>query len=302
MGTQTPGVVQLTDRYLHQMTDLVYYNGEYLSKADMRVDPDERGWLLGDGVYDVVAAYRGTFVGLNTHVQRLARSQREAGITTLMPHDWSAIAHELLRQNGLDTMERAVVYIQVTRGVAPRAHAFPRAQVPPTVYAYARPFRALHEGATGCQAITVSDTRWSRCDIKSISLMANCMANQRAYEAGAYEAIFVRDGVVLEGTHTNVFAVIDGVVRTAPLTNYLLAGVTRGIILDLCRTQGIIFREATISEAEFRRAEEIFVTGTTTEVLPIVRLDGRPVAMGDVGVVTQRLQQLYFAAARAGTI
>lgn len=283
------------DRYFMQMTDLVYYNGEYMSKADVRVDPDDRGWLLGDGVYEVTPAYRGTFIALNRHVERLERSLREAGIPSIPAHDWRFVAQELLLRNGLNEMERALIYMQVTRGVAPRAHAYPKVPIPPTVYAYAKPFRQNPDTEFGCQAITVSDTRWGRCDIKTISLIANCMANQRAYETGAYEALFVRDGAILEGTHTSVFAVIDGVVRTAPLSNYILPGVTRALVLELCQQEGITFREATITESEFRRAEEVFLTGTTTEVLPVVRIDGRPVAMGDVGVVTQKLQKLYLA-------
>lgn len=283
------------DHYFMQMTDLVYYNGSYMSKADVRIDPDDRGWLLGDGVYEVTPAYRGTFIALNRHVERLERSLREAAIPGSPRDDWRFIAQELLARNGLNEMDRAIVYMQVTRGVAPRTHAYPRVPVAPTVYAYAKPFRQNPEAEQGCQAITVSDTRWGRCDIKTISLIANCMANQRAYEAGAYEAIFVRDGAILEGTHTSVFAVIDGVVRTAPLSNYVLPAVTRALILELCQQNEIAFREATITESEFRRAEEVFLTGTTTEVLPVVRIDGRPVAMGDVGVVTQQLQKLYLA-------
>jgi D-alanine transaminase len=277
------------------MTDLVYFNGAYLSKADVRVDPDERGWLLGDGVYEVTPAYHGTFLALDRHVERLERSLREAAIPSSDVHDWRAIAQELLTRNGLDDEARALVYIQVTRGVAPRMHAFPQPPIAPTVYAYAKSFWQSPDAELGCQAITVSDTRWGRCDIKTTSLIANCMANQRAHEAGAYEAIFVRDGAILEGTHTSVFAVIDGVVRTAPLTNYVLPGITRELVLTLCRQEGIVSREALITESEFRRAEEVFLTGTTTEVLPVVQIDGRPVAMGDVGVLTQKLQKIYLA-------
>jgi len=181
-------------------------------------------------------------------------------------------------------------------------HAYPRPPIEPTVYAYAKPFRQNPDAERGCEAITVSDTRWGRCDIKAISLIANCMANQRAYEAGAYEAIFVRDGAILEGTHTSVFAVIDGVVRTAPLTNYVLPGITRQLVLELCHDEGIASREALITESEFRRAEEVFLTGTTTEILPVVQIDGRPVAMGDVGVLTQKIQKIYLSKTQAVAI
>jgi D-alanine transaminase len=275
--------------------DVVYFNGVYCAKSEVRIDPDERGWLLGDGVYEVTPAYHGACIGLDRHVVRLERNLREAAIAEPALCDWRTIVTTLLERNELQGAPRAMVYIQVTRGVAPRMHAYPRPAVEPTVYAYAKPFRRNPDATRGCHAITVSDTRWGRCDIKTTSLIANCMANQRAHEAHAYEAIFVRDGAVLEGTHSSVFAVIDGVVRTAPLSNYVLPGITREIVLSMCRQEEIIAREATITESEFRRAEEIFVTGTTTEILPVVRLDGRPVAMGDVGSVTQRLQRSYDA-------
>jgi D-alanine transaminase len=165
--------------------------------------------------------------------------------------------------------------------------------VAPTVYAYAAPIVPKVDPAVGVTAITVPDRRWSRCDIKTISLVANCLANQAAQEAGAFEALLVRDGAVLEGSHTSLFAVFGGEIRTAPLTNYILPGITREALLEICRGAGIPAVEQPIQLEELLRADEVFLAGTTIEALPVVMLDGRPVAEGKPGPVTRRLRELF---------
>jgi D-alanine transaminase len=182
--------------------------------------------------------------------------------------------------------------------VAPRTHAFPKKPVRPTVYAYAAPFPDLGDLQAGVGAITRPDLRWSRCDIKSISLMANVMANQEAKESGAFEAILIRGSTVLEGTHTSVFGVLGGEVRTAPLSPLILPGITREIVVGLCRANDIEVREDPMTETELRRADEIFITGTITEVVPITTLDGERVGTGKPGPVTMRLENLYRDAIR----
>ncbi len=186
-----------------------------------------------------------------------------------------------------------MVYLQVTRGAALRTHAFPKTKVRPTVYAYAAPFPDMGDLAAGVGAITRPDLRWSRCDIKSISLMGNVLANQEAKENGAFEAILLRNGVVLEGTHTSIFGVIGGEVRTAPLSNLILPGITREIVIELCSTHGIPLREEALTETELRHADELFLTGTTTEVVSITSLDGEPVGDGSPGELTNRIEDLY---------
>ncbi|MGK2962710.1 MAG: aminotransferase class IV [Gemmatimonadaceae bacterium] len=277
---------------------IVYFDGRYLAKSEVKVSPDDRGFLLGDGIYEVAAAYDGRFVALDKHMERLRRSLIEARIDDSIADPLETVFQELLDRNDSGGRRKVMVYLQVTRGVAPRTHAFPRTPCRPTVYAFAAPFAPeMDELATGVGAITRPDLRWSRCDIKVISLMANCLANQEAKEAGAYEAILVRDGYALEGTHTSLFAVIDGIVRTAPLSNLILPGVTRDIVIEAALRDGIEIVEETVRADELQRAEEVFITGTTTEVVPIVRLDGKPVGSGAPGPTTLRILDLYRVAA-----
>lgn len=280
--------------------DVVYFDGRYLMKSDVAVSPDDRGFLLGDGIYEVAAAYDGRFVALDGHMDRLRRSLREARIDDSVADPLESVFGELLERNGLADSGKALVYLQVTRGVAPRTHAFPKTKVRPTVYAYAAPFPDMGDLASGSGAITRPDLRWSRCDIKSISLMANCIANQEAKESGNFEAILIRNNVALEGTHTSLFGVIAGEVRTAPLSPLILPGITREIVVGLCRDNDIPLREEAMTETELRSADELFLTGTTTEVAPITRLDGEPVGNGRPGNMTIRLENLYVAAIRAG--
>jgi D-alanine transaminase len=282
--------------------DVVYFDGRYLLKNEVSVSPDDRGFLLGDGIYEVAAAYHGKFVALDRHMDRLRNSLREARIDDGVADPLESVFSELLERNSLAESGKAMVYLQVTRGAAPRTHAFPKTRVRPTVYAYAGPFPNMGDLPAGVGAITRPDLRWSRCDIKSISLMANVLANQEAKESGAFEAILLRSSIVLEGTHTSVFGVISGEVRTAPLSPLILPGITREIVVGLCRANDIDLREEPLTETELRRADELFLTGTTTEVVPIIRLDGEPVGTGGPGPVTMRLANLYGTAVRAASV
>jgi len=276
--------------------DIVYFDGRYVPKEEVRVSPDDRGFLLGDGIYEVAAAYDGRFVALDKHMDRLRRSLAESRIDGSIADPLETVFEELLERNRLNAHGKAMVYLQVTRGAAPRTHAFPKIACRPTVYAYAVPFPDMGDLPSGVAAITRPDMRWSRCDIKVISLIANCMANQEAKEAGAFEAILVRDGVVLEGTHTSFFGVRDGVVHTAPLSNLILPGITREIVIESSLRDGIDLRETAIVADQLAYMDEMFITGTTTEVVPIVRLDGKAVGNGSPGVLTLRIAALYRAA------
>src|SRR5215212_9653833 len=278
-------------------SDVVYFDGRFLSKPDVRVSPDDRGFLLGDGIYEVAAAYDGTFVALDRHMDRLRRSLRESRIDESVAEPLETVFQELLERNGFAEAGKSMVYLQVTRGVAPRSHAFPKIAGRPTVYAYAAPFPNMGDLAAGTAAITRPDLRWARCDIKVISLIANCLANQEAKENGAFEAILIRDGFALEGTHTSFFAVKDGVIRTAPLSNFILPGITREITIEAALRAGIEVVESPISVSELKGMDELFITGTTTEVVPVVRLDGRQIGDGAPGRVTLRTMELYRAAA-----
>jgi D-alanine transaminase len=279
-------------------SEIVYFDERYIAKSEVRVSPDDRGFLLGDGIYEVAAAYDGRFVALDRHMDRLRRSLAEARIDPEVADPLETVFQELLDRNGFGDSGKAMVYLQVTRGVAPRTHAFPKTHPRPTVYAYAASFAAMGDLAAGVGAITRPDLRWSRCDIKVISLIANCMANQEAKEAGAFEAILIRNGVALEGTHTSFFGVVDGVVRTAPLSNLILPGITRELVIEAAERDGIEVVLEPLSEAELRTADEMFITGTTTEVVPILTLDGKLVKSGSPGEMTKRIMQLYRDAIR----
>ena len=271
---------------------IVYFNGTYGPKDGVRISPDDRGFLFGDGVYEVARTYGGKLFALNRHMDRLTYSLDQLRIRGVDLENLKSVCTELLRRNDLGTRD-GVVYLQVTRGAAPRTHAFPNPAGPATVYGYAAPIAPKFDPLKGIAAITIPDIRWSRCDIKSVSLVANCLANQQAAEAGAFESVLVRDGVALEGSHTSLFAVIDGEVRTAPLTNYVLPGITRAIVIELCQSNGIPVRETPVYAQELPKADELFLAGTTTEVLGVVQLDGKPVSGGRPGEITNRLRELF---------
>lgn len=275
------------------MHDIVSYNGGFLSRDQVQISPNDRGWLLGDGVYEVAPSYHGAFLRLDLHLERLGSSLAKMAIQGVDLVQIREVSSELLRRNGLAEAPRALVHFQISRGSAPRSHAFPVPPVPPTIYGFAAPFTRKPGCDLGAAIITRSDFRWSRCDIKAISLAANCLANQEAQEAGAYETVFVRDGMVLEGSHTNFFVVERGVVRTAPLSNYILGGITRAIAIDLCRDAGIPVRLEALPESDLAMVDEAFLTGSTTEVMPVVSVNGRPVGTGAPGPITRRLSEGY---------
>jgi D-alanine transaminase len=272
----------------------VYLDGRIIDHSDAMVSVDDRGFLFADGVYEVIRVYDGRAFLAEPHVERLRTGLTALRIDASVANGVLVPAEQLLDENGLRQGD-ATIYIQVTRGAAPRKHAFPAGDVRPTVYIAAKPF-AQHPHTyfdEGIAAVTVPDTRWSRCDIKSISLLPNVLANQQAKDAGAFEALFVKDGVVIEGSHSNLLGVIDGVVVTYPECNYILGGITRTLVLDLARELGIPVREGPILLDRLEAAEELFLSGTTTEVMPITVVDGRPVGDGVPGPITRRLLQAY---------
>lgn len=269
---------------------IVYLNGAWIPHADAKVSVDDRGFLFADGVYEVVRVYEGRLFLLGPHLQRMRAGLTALQIDPSCVDPLEQIMERLLDENGLRHAD-ATVYVQVTRGAAHRQHAFPPAHVPPTVYAAANPFTELpHEFfEQGVSAISVSDTRWTRCDIKAVSLLANVLANQQAKASGAFEALFVRDGALLEGSHSNLFGVVDGELRTYPECNYILGGITRRLTLELARETAIPVREAPIYWSERERIEELFLAGTTTEIMPVTTLDNAVVGTGEPGPITRRL-------------
>lgn len=264
---------------------IVYLNGRYIPRQQALIDVDDRGFLFADGVYEVIHSYEGHLFQMDAHLQRLENGLRALHIAFDHVQTVREVAEQLLVENGL-THGEATVYIQITRGSAPRTHGFPPASTSPTVYVAATPYTPQRcRTEAGIAVILVPDLRWARCDIKTIALLPNVLARQRAIEAGVEDAVFVRDGVALEGTSSNFFGVFHGEVITAPKTNYILPGITREVVIGLCAEIGVPVRERPILENQLEEAEELFLTSTIAEIRPIVRLDGRPVGTGTPGPV-----------------
>lgn len=272
---------------------LVYLNGDYLPKDQARISPDDRGFLFGDGVYEVVRSFNGHLFRAAAHWRRLRTSLVAIGMSGPREAELQEIAATLLERNGLRTSE-ATVYFQVTRGAAPRKHSHPRPAIPPTVYAFAAPFTPpQQEWQRGVRVLTVPDQRWSRCDIKATSLLPNVMANEQAHAVGAHEAILVRDGVVTEGSHSNFAGVRDGTLITHPVNNHILNGITRIVVLERCRELNIPVREVAMVESELPSLNEAILLGTTNDVMPVVQINERIIGNGQPGPVTKRLQQAF---------
>ena len=275
------------------MPDLAYVNGHWSAIDDAVIPINDRGLLFGDSVYEVVRAYGGTPFRLTQHLARLERSARELALRLPRTRDeFVQLVHDALRRG---EMTDAIVYLQITRGVAPRAHDIPE-DIEPTVILTVRPAAILPEAVRerGVAVITVSDLRWSRCDIKSTNLLGNVLALQAARRAEAFESIQVRDGVVTEGVSTNVFAVFDGKVVTPAEGVYLLRGVTRQVIGELARERPGL-REEPLPAGRLPEADEIFLTSTTKEVVPVVTVDGARVGDGTPGPITRDLDARFRA-------
>lgn len=280
---------------------IVYFNGHFVPKDTVCISPDDRGFLFADGVYEVLVAFDGRLFQADAHFARLARSLEALRILDPDLDGLRTAVSDLLEHNNL-SRGGAKLYIQVTRGVASsRGHAFPDDPVTPTVYAtavpYTPPAQAWREGV---RAVLIHDIRWSRCDIKSLALLPNVLASQRAKETGAYDAIFVREGVITEGAHTSVCMVFDGCLATHPLTHHILGGVTRDVALDLCRDLGVPYKEHPILAEAVQEADEVMLLGTTTGVMPVICVDGLQIGDGKPGPVTRRLQKALWEKMAAG--
>lgn len=284
------------------MSLTVYLNGDYVPYEQAVVPVEDRAFLFADGIYEVIRVYGRRPFDLEPHLNRLARSARELRLPAPDLPWLTEVAAELIKRNQLT---EATIYIQISRGTHnPRGHAFPSPAVEPNVLLLARELSPAtidsytQKWQEGVQAITVPEQRWARCDIKSVSLLPNVLAKQQATEQGAYEALFVRDGFVIEGSSTNAYAVIDGEIWTYPACNYILNGITRQRVLGIARDLGYTVREEGILLSALSRCQEFFITASNTEVMPIVGIDGQPVGDGQVGPITRALQQAYKEATR----
>ena len=271
----------------------VYLDGEFVPAADAKVSVDDRGFLFADGVYEVIRIYDGRPYLMAPHMERLRQGLDALRIELDGTGPIERAADRLLEAN--EVTADGIIYIQVTRGAAPRRHAFPPPGTRPTVYVAVRPI-SVHPQEywlDGVTAITVPDNRWARCDIKSISLLPNVLANQAAHAQDAFEALFVRDGVVVEGSHSNLWGVHRGRLITYPASNYILPGITRGRVFQLADELGIEATEGMIYHDALYDLDELFLSGTTTEIMPVVRVDGREIVDGEPGPVTRKLFDAY---------
>jgi D-alanine transaminase len=272
----------------------VYLNGDYLRLGDARISVLDRGFIFGDGIYDVVPAYSGRPFRMDSHLARLERSMAAIGIRCRQTRaDWEDIIRTLIARSGLGD---CVVYMQVTRGVARRDHAFP-AGVEPTVFCMVSPFKrpdaALRE--RGLSVVGIVDQRWLRCDIKTVSLLGNVLARQAALEAGVDDVIQFRDGFLSEASAANIWVVKDGVLLAPPRSNFILEGIRYGLMEELARDTGVPFAARPIRREEVEQADELLLTSATKEVLPITRYEGRPIGGGVPGPVYARLRAAYDA-------
>lgn len=270
------------------MPDIAFVNGRFIPLAEAMVSIEDRGFQFGDGVYEVIRTYDGCPFELDEHLARLDRSARALDLR--QPY-----SRELWRQHILEGIRRAAypeskVYLQITRGVAPRDHAY-AADLSPTVVMTVRELHplSLSVQATGVEAMTIEDIRWGRCDIKSVNLLANVLARQQAKQAKVFETILVKDGQVTEGAVSNVMVVRGGVVITAPEGPRILSGVTRAVVLRIAKQEGCHVDERYFPRQDLYDADEVFLTGTTVEVLGVVRVDGKTIGGGKPGPITQRL-------------
>ena len=284
------------------MSATAWLNGEYVPRERAMVPVDDRGFVFGDGVYEVLRSTGGRLFEPARHLERLADSLTAIRIEheRADPLRILEVVRELLDRNGLGSAD-ATAYVQVTRGVAPRRHAFPVAGTAPTVFVSVAAFAPrVRECTEGVAAITHPDVRWGRCDIKSINLLANVLANEAAHARDAYEAVLVRDdGTVTEATHSSVFAVVGGEIRTHPLGGRVLPGVTRARVIELALELGLPLREHPLQLQELEDASELFLTGTSTDVMPVVALDGRLIGDGRPGRMTRMLYEALMRARMA---
>ena len=276
------------------VADPVYLNGQLLPLADASISPLDRGFLYGDGVYELIPVYSRRAFRIDEHLIRLQATLDGIRLANPLSADgWKAVVLKLIETA---PWEDQSIYLQVTRGADnKRDHAFPPASVPPTAFAFSSPLvtTPAEVRAKGVAAITVPDLRWSRCDLKVISLLANVLARQQAVEQGCAEALLIRDGFMKEGAASNIFIVKDGVLCAPPKTQLMLPGITYDIILELAEFHGQPVKIAEIEETELRAADEVWMTSSTKEILAITTLDGAPVGTGRPGPLAAQMWQWY---------
>lgn len=277
---------------------VVYLNGEYMALHNAHISVLDRGFIFGDGVYEVIPAYGGNLFRLSRHLDRLNNSLNAIQLhNPLKPEQWQQTIERVIEKNNYDDQS---IYLQVTRGVAPRDHRFPD-QNRPTIFIMTSPLeeQAPEISKNGIKAVTLQDNRWKNCHIKSISLLPNVLLRQEAQDKGAQEAVLIRDGQATEGSASNVFIVHNNCLITPPKGPLLLPGVTRDLVVEIAREQTLCLREQMVSEAELLNADEIWLTSSTKEILPVTTLNDKIVGTGKPGPFWQQMMSAYQARKQA---
>lgn len=276
------------------MKNLCFYlNGKILKGKELNLSPFDRGFIFGDGIYETLRFYKGKLFKLDLHIERLKKSLSSSRINFTAFNDIEKIINELIKANNFNSKEHLFVYLQITRGTYfPRQHHFPPPLVEPNLFLTVTPFKRHEEELKrGIKIILEEDIRWIRCDIKSTMLMPNVLARQKALEQNAVEAVFIKNGFITEGTHTSFCAIKDGKLFTPPLSNYILDGITRKVILEICKSENIPAVEKEIKADELKTYDEIMLLGTISEVMPVTQVDDWMVGNGKPGQVTLILQE-----------
>lgn len=275
------------------MSETVYLNGAFLPKEKAALSTDDRGFIFADGVYEVIKYYNGKPFRYADHLKRLKRSLHETQIGFEDLAGLEPVFDKLLEENNLTGIHTGV-YLQITRGANKRVHHFPK-EIAPTVYAFAFPLPSFTENLEkGIKVISREDIRWLRCDIKSVALLPNTMLYNQAVEAGAGECVLIRDGKVTEATHSSILAVKNGTVITHPLSNMILPGITRKVILEICAENNIPVDERAFSEKELFGMDELMIAGTGSEITPVIQINDKPVVNKKPGEITRLLQRKFF--------
>ena len=272
----------------------VLWNDRLVKDEEIQLSKEDRGYQFGDGIYEVIRVYKGTMFTATEHINRLYESADKIKLVIPFTKDvFHKMMYDLIEANEVDTGQ---VYLQITRGSTPRVHQFPEASVEPVLTAYTKEFaRPVAQMTTGVAVKTVEDIRWLRCDIKSLNLLGNVLAKQEAYEAECFEALLHRGDLITEGSSSNMYGIKDGVLYTHPATNLILNGITRRVLLDCCEEIGLEVVEEPMSLSEVYSNEEFFMSSTTSEVMPIVMIDGKQVGTGAPGEWTKKLQAAFEA-------
>ncbi|MGG5252573.1 D-amino-acid transaminase [Neobacillus sp. SM06] len=270
-------------------------DGKIIERSEAKVDIEDRGYQFGDGVYEVIRIYNGKMFTAKQHLDRFYRSAESIGIVIPYTKELlTGMLNELVAKNNLGL---GIIYMQITRGAAPRNHAFPAQDVLPALSAYTKEVgRPAENLESGVRTILTEDIRWLRCDIKSLNLLGNILAKQKASEVGCFEAIQHRGENVTEGSSSNVFIAQNGVVVTHPSDNFILKGITKEVILTLCKENGIAVEERVFTIKDLYDADEVFLSSTTAEVMPIIEIEGKAVHNGAPGPITKKLQELFIEA------